>query len=238
MNFKAETSKQHRQTSADSLSLQVNLKASDLHQRYEEELAKLRKEFKDCEKSIEALETLWQTLEESKSRKVNFTFKQVDKYFSEIFKILVPRGNAFLRFEFDDSPSASAAVEQPKPSSLGVHVSFDGGEETKELAQLSGGQKTIVALAYMFALQKADPSPIYIFDEIDAHLDENARQKVAQWLLDTKDSGSQFITTTFRRQLVENADKIVGIKMVSGASKALDLDKTDALQFITQAQFE
>ena len=75
-----------------------------------------------------------------------------------------------------------------------------------ELNQLSGGQKSLVALAYMFALQKTDPSPIYIFDEIDAHLDTNSRKRIAQWFLSTKttqDEDSrgppQYITTTFRK---------------------------------------
>ena len=84
-------------------------------------------------------------------------------------------------------------------------MSFDGGEEMSELNQLSGGQKSIVALAYMFALQKTDPSPIYIFDEIDAHLDTNSRKRIAQWFLSSKTTQNedrpapQYITTTFRQ---------------------------------------
>ena len=73
-----------------------------------------------------------------------------------------------------------------RPSSISIHVAFHGDEEMSELAQLSGGQKSVVALAYMFALQKCDPSPVYIFDEIDANLDAASRQKIAQYLLDSK----------------------------------------------------
>ena len=97
-------------------------------------------------------------------------------------------------------------IDEIRYSSISVHVSFDGGEEMSELNQLSGGQKSLVALAYMFALQKTDPSPIYIFDEIDAHLDTNSRKRIAQWFLSTKttqDEDSrgppQYITTTFRK---------------------------------------
>ena len=65
----------------------------------------------------------------------------------------------------------------PLPSS---QVSFTGLQsEMKSLEQLSGGQKTLVALAFIFAIQKCDPGPFYLFDEIDAALDAQHRKSVA-----------------------------------------------------------
>ena len=59
-------------------------------------------------------------------------------------------------------------------------VSFTGLQsEMKSLEQLSGGQKTLVALAFIFAIQKCDPGPFYLFDEIDAALDAQHRKSVA-----------------------------------------------------------
>ena len=58
------------------------------------------------------------------------------------------------------------------------------------MSLLSGGQKTVVALAYTFALQKCDPSPIYIFDEIDANLDAQTRKRVAEWMVQRKSGGN------------------------------------------------
>lgn len=58
-------------------------------------------------------------------------------------------------------------------------VSFTGNSETQQLQQLSGGQKSLVALALIFAIQKCDPAPFYLFDEIDAALDAQHRKAVA-----------------------------------------------------------
>lgn len=57
-----------------------------------------------------------------------------------------------------------------------------GGNETLSLVQLSGGQKTVVALALIFAIQRCDPAPFYLFDEIDAALDPQYRTTVAKML--------------------------------------------------------
>ena len=73
-----------------------------------------------------------------------------------------------------------------------------------------------MALAYTFALQKCDPSPIYVFDEIDANLDSQTRKRVAQWMVrnETGENADrkqpQYIATSFRRELVDVADKIIG----------------------------
>jgi structural maintenance of chromosome 3 (chondroitin sulfate proteoglycan 6) len=62
---------------------------------------------------------------------------------------------------------------------IGVKVSFTGTGETREMNHLSGGQKSLVALALIFAIQKCDPAPFYLFDEVDAALDRQHRESVA-----------------------------------------------------------
>ena len=72
------------------------------------------------------------------------------------------------------------------------------------LKQLSGGQKTLVALALIFSIQRLDPAPFYLFDEIDAALDPSYRTTVAKMLAkqaNDPNSPSQFIITTFHPQV-------------------------------------
>jgi len=92
------------------------------------------------------------------------------------------------------------------------------------MQQLSGGQKSLVALALIFSIQKCDPAPFYLFDEIDAALDAQHRKAVAgnnQLLFINSFSfldmihelsdNAQFITTTFRPELLESAENYYGV---------------------------
>lgn len=85
------------------------------------------------------------------------------------------------------------------------------------MMSLSGGQKALVSLAFIFALQKVDPMPLYIFDELDQNLDQQSRNLVAQMIRKlASDQNKQFILTTFHNQLVENTDQVFEVKNVKG----------------------
>ena len=106
------------------------------------------------------------------------------------------------------NPHLFCAVDQ----AFSVQVSFTGIKaEMRDMQQLSGGQKSLVALTLIFAIQKCDPAPFYLFDEIDQALDAQHRKAVADMIHElSKDA--QFITTTFRPELLEHADKFYGVK--------------------------
>ena len=87
-----------------------------------------------------------------------------------------------------------------------IQVRFPGGnDDVTEMNQLSGGQKALVALAQIFAIQRCDPAPFYLFDEIDAALDATHRTAVASLIkkqAHSSENQAQFITTTFRPEFV------------------------------------
>lgn len=120
-------------------------------------------------------------------------------------------------------------------SGIGIKVSFSGSGETKEMAHLSGGQKTLVALTLIFAIQKCDPAPFYLFDEVDAALDRQYRQSVAQMIHELSEN-AQFITTTFRPELLEHAEKFYGVRFRNKVSYIDPTSRTQAYDFVTDDQ--
>jgi structural maintenance of chromosome 3 (chondroitin sulfate proteoglycan 6) len=173
----------------------------------------------------------------------------VSKYFTEIFKKLVPAGHAVLVMkkadagEEDDGESGSQEGAASSRSHLveqftgvGIKVSFTGNKaETREMQQLSGGQKSLVALTLIFAIQKCDPAPFYLFDEIDQALDAQHRKAVADMIHElSKDA--QFITTTFRPELLEHADKFYGVKFRNKVSHIECVVQSEAQEFVEDDQ--
>jgi structural maintenance of chromosome 3 (chondroitin sulfate proteoglycan 6) len=122
-----------------------------------------------------------------------------------------------------------------------VRVSFAGGGQQFVMQQLSGGQKALVALALIFAIQRCDPAPFYLFDEIDQALDANYRTGVASLIqrqAESFESPAQFITTTFRSEMVGVAHKCYGIAVQNKVSSIYPLDKQDAQNFVTNLMHE
>ncbi|CAI7876370.1 unnamed protein product [Closterium sp. NIES-53] len=109
--------------------------------------------------------------------------------------------------------------------------------ETQAMRQLSGGQKTVVALALIFAIQQCDPAPFYLFDEIDAALDPQYRAAVGSMIRKQADeSGTQFVITTFRPELVKVADRVYGVFHKNRVSTVKVIDQHAALAFIEHDQ--
>lgn len=183
----------------------------------------------------EKIEELMQVLEYRKYEAIQFTFKQVSKYFSEVFKKLVPNGHAQLvmkvdREETDETDDKESTTDNF--TGVGIKVSFTGrNAEMREMNQLSGGQKSLVALGLIFAIQKCDPAPFYLFDEIDQALDAQHRKAVADMIHElSKDA--QFITTTFRPELLEHANKFYGVKFRNKVSHVECVTREDAYDFV------
>lgn len=141
--------------------------------------------------------------------------------------------------DYDDDGPREADLEGRVEKYIGVKVkvSFTGQGETQSMKQLSGGQKTVVALTLIFAIQRCDPAPFYLFDEIDAALDPQYRTAVGNMIRRLADmANTQFITTTFRPELVKVADKLYGVTHKNRVSRVNVVSKEDALDFIEHDQ--
>ena len=121
-----------------------------------------------------------------------------------------------------------------------VRVAFTPAGEVFLMSQLSGGQKALVALSIIFAIQRCDPAPFYLFDELDQALDSTYRAAVAAMIQRQANAvqPTQFITTTFRPELVKVASKCYGISLQNKNSNIHALTKGDALSFVADLMNE
>ncbi|XP_066277071.1 structural maintenance of chromosomes protein 3-like isoform X1 [Branchiostoma lanceolatum] len=222
----------------------VNKKALDQYVNFSEQKEKLLKRRDELDRGHKSIIELMDVLEHRKYEAIQLTFKQVSKYFSEVFEKLVPggKGKLIMKTEAPENPEdlegasqASSQTSLPPVeqfTGVGIKVSFnERNEGMKEMQQLSGGQKSLVALTLIFAIQKCDPAPFYLFDEIDAALDSTHRTAVAQMIQELS-SDAQFITTTFRPELLETADKFYGVKYRNKVSHIETCVKLDAMEFV------
>uniref|UniRef100_A0A8K9XWV1 Structural maintenance of chromosomes protein 3 n=1 Tax=Oncorhynchus mykiss TaxID=8022 RepID=A0A8K9XWV1_ONCMY len=208
----------------------------------------LLKKKEECMKKIRELGSLPQ---EAFEKYQTLTLKQVSKNFSEVFQKLVPGGKATLVMKKGDteggqsqdegeggtdsekgSGSQSSVPSVDQFTGVGIRVSFTGKQgEMREMQQLSGGQKSLVALALIFAIQKCDPAPFYLFDEIDQALDAQHRKAVSDMIVELA-GHAQFITTTFRPELLESADKFYGVKFRNKVSHIDVISAEQAKDFV------
>lgn len=214
----------------------VNKKALDQFISFSEQKEKLMTRKEELDRGYKKIQDLMDVLEQRKFEAILFTFKQVSKYFQEVFKKLVPAGTATLSIkrdhDDDDDSHEDQALRLENATGVSCSVSFTGrNAEMKEMNQLSGGQKSLVALALIFAIQKCDPAPFYLFDEIDAALDSQHRKAVADMIHELAD-GAQFITTTFRPELLCHASKFYGVKFRNKVSHVDCVTREEAYDFV------
>lgn len=245
----------------------VNKKAFDQYVNFSEQREQLIERKQELDKGAEKVRELVENLDRKKDDAINRTFRGVSKHFSEVFKELVPLGAGELVIRTsldgvnegesrdtddevgsdDESPSMPPTKVDPdnpdvsRYRGIGIKVRFSEVGENFMMSQLSGGQKALVALALIFAIQRCDPAPFYIFDELDQALDSTYRQAVANLIhkqANNVDSPTQFITSTFRPELVAIAKNCYGISHQNKVSSIHHMTKNDALNFIANLMSE
>ncbi|CAG8667446.1 1037_t:CDS:10 [Gigaspora margarita] len=232
----------------------VNKKAFEQYNNFTKQRDTLMKRKEELDQSKRAINDLIDVLDQRKDEAIERTFKQVAKYFAEIFEKLVPAGRGQLimqkrnikdqdyrrndRDQMEDVDEREDRENGSVDSYTGVSIKVSFNSKTDEglrMQQLSGGQKSLVALTLIFAIQRCDPAPFYLFDEIDAALDAQYRTAVASMIHELSENG-QFITTTFRPEMLANSDKFYGVTFSNKVSRISVITKEDALNFITQEQ--
>jgi chromosome segregation protein len=153
------------------------------------------------------------------------TFETVDAHFQEIFAVLFPGGTAQLQLTDPDDAETTGVevIAQPR------------GKKLAKMSLMSGGEKSLTALALLFAVYRTRPCPFYILDEVEAALDDsNLKRFVA--FVDSMRNFTQFIVVTHQRRTMETADVLYGVSMqADGVSKVVSQKLERALEHAEEA---
>ncbi|KAL5001318.1 chromosome segregation protein sudA [Aspergillus recurvatus] len=225
----------------------VNKKAFEQYNNFTKQRETLTSRREELDASQKSIDDLISVLDQRKDEAIERTFKQVSREFATIFEKLVPagRGRLIIQRKTDRTQRAEGDLESEDEEAkqsvenyvgVGISVSFNSKHDDQQrIQQLSGGQKSLCALALVFAIQACDPAPFYLFDEIDANLDAQYRTAVAQMLKTISDStNGQFICTTFRPEMLHVAEKCYGVSFRQKASTIDVVSREEALKFVEE----
>jgi chromosome segregation protein len=224
----------------------VNPLAQEEYAEAVEHVEELETQRADLESALRELEKLISDTDRQIREKFEQTFEAAARNFEQVAAQLFPGGRGRLRLVADaegqprvlgggaDAAAEASAEEAgeavagteaeptPEEDRLGVEIEINpAGKEMKRLTLLSGGEKSMTALAFLFAVFLASPCPFYILDEVEAALDDLNIDRFLG-LLRAYAEQAQFIVVTHQRRTMEAADILYGVSMGSdGVSKVI-----------------
>jgi chromosome segregation protein len=182
---------------------QVNPLAREEYEAEKERLADLQAQREDLEKSLEELERLRSELADTVERRFTETFESVAGHFEEVAATLFPGGEGRLRLVEPEDDDAEPGVEvELRPA----------GKRITRLSLLSGGEKALGAISFLFALFLARPCAFYLLDEVEAALDDTNIARFVELLRRYSDR-AQFVVVTHQKRTMEAADVLYGVTM-------------------------
>ena len=187
----------------------VNPLAKEEYEVEKERLDDLKMQREDLERSLEELERLREELADTVERRFAETFAAVQEHFHEVAGTLFPGGEGRLRLVAPDVESDGGEVG----SEAGVEVELrPAGKRITRLSLLSGGEKALGAIAFLFALFLARPCAFYLLDEVEAALDDSNIARFVELLRRYSDR-AQFVVVTHQKRTMEAADVLYGVTM-------------------------
>jgi chromosome segregation protein len=194
---------------------QVNPLAKEEYDAEKVRLDELAVQRKDLEASLAELEKLRTELTETVEKRFAETFDAVQANFAEVAATLFPGGEGRLQLVAadDEEPSSQPGSSQPGSSQQGIEVHLrPAGKKVQRLSLLSGGEKALGAISFLFALFLARPCPFYLLDEVEAALDDTNIGRFVELLRRYSDR-AQFVVITHQKRTMEAADVLYGVTM-------------------------
>lgn len=197
----------------------VNISAIEDFRHIHERFEFINKQHEDLILSKENLREVIRDMEKQMKLQFVDSFREINKNFTEVFAVLFNGGKATLELEDGEDILKTGIDIRVQPP----------GKKLQSLSLLSGGEKSLTAVALLFAILRTKPSPFCILDEIDAALDEANISRYTSYLNKIKDR-TQFILITHRKTTMEIADVLYGITMEEeGVSKLISIKLKDNL---------
>ena len=190
----------------------VNMKALEIYDKLAEEHIKLVEKTDKLKSEKTDIIDMITAVELDKTKVFMKTYTHLNQRFKEIFNSLSTKGEASLLLE---------DPKEPLNGGLDITVRI-ASRKYLDIRSLSGGEKTMAALAFIFAIQEYNPASFYILDEVDAALDKHNSEKLGKLFAQYSDK-AQYIVISHNDAIITEANQIYGVSMNEGVSKVTSL---------------
>lgn len=198
----------------------IDSSAAEEYEAMKERYDFMAAQVEDMEAARRSLKRIVAAIDERMQQQFDVTFEQVNENFKTIFAQLFPGGSA----------SLSLVGGEEGQSSLGVEVEAQPrGKKISKMTLMSGGEKSLTAIALLFAVYRIRHAPFYILDEVEAALDDSNLRRLIAYLATLRNE-TQLIMITHQRRTMEMSDVLYGVSMqADGVTKVFSQRLKDAL---------
>ncbi len=190
----------------------VNLKAPEIYEEKKRDIQEIKEK---VAKLVDEKSAVMKMIDEIETKKINIfmqTFIAINDNFRKLFGYIF-KGEGILIL---DKP------QMPFESGLGIRVKTED-DKIKYLDGMSGGEKSLITLIFIFSMHMYRPAPFYILDEVEAALDKENSKKLAD-LLKQLAKDTQFIVVTHNDAVLSSADSVIGVSMTKSGSKLVGIE--------------
>ncbi|GAW79759.1 chromosome associated protein [Plasmodium gonderi] len=229
----------------------VNEKAGDRLNMLMSDFNELKKRNEEIGESYKNIKEMIQHIGKKKDEALEATYIKISKYFSEYFSLLFKNRKATLVLKKMSEKEYKETLQETNEKKArkriidddvyvdkitGISINITSNEDEKmsyTIQELSGGERSIVAICLFLCLNKIDNFSFFFFDEIDAALDTIHRDNLSILLRELAQRGTQFIITTFRKELLEYCENMYIVKIVDRESYITKGTKKEAYEIIS-----
>lgn len=201
----------------------INLAAIQEHQTVSERKTYLDQQMTDLQEALEILQNAIRKIDKETRHLFKDTFDQINQHFQKLFPRIFGGGQSELVLTEEDLLTTGIIVRAQPP-----------GKRNATIHMLSGGEKTLTAIALMFAMFHINPAPFCVLDEVDAPLDDLNVSRYCQ-LIKEMSQETQFIVISHNKLTIESADHLMGVTMQEpGVSRIVSVDMQEAVSMVEE----